>query len=167
MQYGSSTRAPAAEYVNEIGRVVRAAGGRLPATWLDGVLHRLKHQGPQRVLRHLTWLATRYPSPALQEKLAYLQKREMHMQNPPYQQAGWPIGSGSVESANKVVVEARLKGAGMRWGRQNVNPMLVLRNAVCNRQWHETRATWLAQRRGLRSDKPCAQVSGKQTATSG
>ncbi len=27
-----------------------------------------------------------------------------------------------VESANKLVVEARLKGAGMRWGRQNVNP---------------------------------------------
>ena len=50
----------------------------------------------------------------MQEKLAYLQKRETHMQYPTYQQAGWPIGSGSVESANKVVVEARLKGAGMR-----------------------------------------------------
>jgi hypothetical protein len=36
------------------------------------------------------------------------------MQYPMYQEAGWPIGSGSVESANKVVVEARLKGAGMR-----------------------------------------------------
>jgi len=35
--------------------------------------------------------------------------------------------SGSGESANKLVVEARLKGAGMRWGRQNVDPMLVLR----------------------------------------
>ena len=36
------------------------------------------------------------------------------MQYPTYQEAGWPIGSGSVESANKLVVEARLKGAGMR-----------------------------------------------------
>ena len=36
------------------------------------------------------------------------------MQSPTYQAAGWPIGSGSVESANKLVVEARLKGAGMR-----------------------------------------------------
>jgi len=26
----------------------------------------------------------------------------------------------------------------MRWGEHNVNPMLVLRNAVCNRRWHET-----------------------------
>ncbi len=71
------------------------------------MLHRLKHQGPERVLKHLAWLAARYPSPGVQEKLAYLHKREAHMQYPTYQQAGWPIGSGSVESANKVVVEAR------------------------------------------------------------
>ena len=145
--------AHAAEYVNEIGQAVQAAGGRLPALWLDGVLHRLKHQGPQRVLAHLSWLAARYPSPTIQEKLAYLQKREAHMRYPTYQAAGWPIGSGSVESANKVVVEARLKGAGMRWGRQNVNPMLVLRNAVCNRQWNETWATSVAHRRELRTSQ--------------
>jgi hypothetical protein len=145
--------AHAAEYVNEIGQAVRAAGGRLPAKWLEGVLHRLKHQGPLRVLKHLAWLAARYPSPTMQEKLAYLQKREAHMQYPTYQAAGWPIGSGSVESANKVVVEARLKGAGMRWGRQNVNPMLVLRNAVCNRQWHETWATSVAHRQTLRASR--------------
>ena len=113
---------------------------------------------------HLTWLATRYPSAEIQEKLAYLQKREMHMQYPTYQQAGWPIGSGSVESANKVVVEARLKGAGMRWGRQNVNRMLVLRNAVCNRQWHETRATSLAQRQALRTSQ--RQADSQQRLTS-
>ncbi len=64
--------AHAAEYVNEIGEAVRAAGGRLPATWLAGVLHRLKHQGPHRVLTHLTRLTARYPSSAVQEKLSYL-----------------------------------------------------------------------------------------------
>src|SRR6266481_4552337 len=142
--------AHAAEYVNEIGQAVQAAGGRLPARWLEGVLHRLKHQGPHRVLTHLAWLAARYPSPLMQEKLAYLQKREVQMQYPTYQAAGWPIGSGSVESANKLVVEARFKGAGMRWGRQHVNPMLVLRNGVCNRRWHETWVTAVAQRQALR-----------------
>jgi hypothetical protein len=139
----------AAEYLNAIGQVVQASGGRLPARWLEGVLHRLKHQGPPRVLKHLAWLAARYPRPGIQEPLAYLQKREAHMQYPTYQQAGWPIGSGSVESANKVVVEARLKGAGMRWQDQNVNPMLVLRNAVCNRCWKQTWTTARAQRQAL------------------
>ena len=91
--------AHAAEYINEIGQAVQAEGGRLPARWLEGVLHRLKHQGPQRVLRHLRWLAARSPSRTVQANLAYLQKREAHMQYPTYQAAGWPIGSGSVESA--------------------------------------------------------------------
>jgi hypothetical protein len=140
----------AAEYINEIGEAVRAAGGRLPEGWLTGVLHRLKQEGPTRVLKHLAWLAARYPSSLIQEKLAYLQKREAHMQYPSYQQAGWPIGSGSVESANKLVVEARLKGAGMRWQRQNVNPMLVLRNAVCNGRWTQTWASSRVQRQGQR-----------------
>jgi hypothetical protein len=149
--------AHAAEYVNEIGQAVQAASGRLPATWLEGVLHRLKHQGPARVLKHLAWLGARYPSPLIQEKLAYLHKREAHMQYPTYQQAGWPIGSGSVESANKVVVEARLKGAGMRWERHNVNPMLVLRNAVCNRRWDET---WQAARRQRQQSRQ--QLRGKR-----
>lgn len=143
--------AHAAEYVNDIGQAVQAAGGRLPACWLQAVLHRLKHQGPARVLRHLSWLAARYPSSPMQEKLTYLQKREAHMQYPTYQAAGWPIGSGSVESANKLVVEARLKGAGMRWGRQNVNLLLVLRNAVCNREWKQAWATSVAHRQARRT----------------
>ncbi len=155
--------AHAAEYVNEIGQAVQAAGGRLPATWLKGVLHRLKHQGPQRVLKHLAWLAARYPNPTIQEKLTYLQKREAHMQYPTYQAAGWPIGSGSVESANKLVVEARLKGAGMRWGRQNVNPMLVLRNAVCNRRWHQTWTTAVAHRQALRTSQRQARSQQQLT----
>src|SRR2546422_2386886 len=154
--------AHAAEYVNEIGQAVQAAGGRLPVGWLEGVLHRLKHQGPQRVLTHLNWLVAHYPSPVVQEKLAYLQKREAHMQYPTYQQAGWPIGSGSVESANKVVVEARLKGAGMRWRRENVNGMLVLRNAVCNRQWTQTWTRARAHRQALRTRQRQADSQQRQ-----
>ena len=140
----------AAEYVNAIGQAVQAAGGRLPAHWLEGVLHRLKHQGPERVLHHLAFLAARFPSSDIQELLSYLQKREAQMQYPRYQAAGWPIGSGNVESANKLVVEARLKGAGMRWQEANVNPMLVLRNAVCNRDWQQTWTSARAHRGGLR-----------------
>ncbi len=155
--------AHAAEYINEIGQAVQAAGGRLPAGWLEGVLHRLKHQGPERVLKHLAWLVARYPSPAVQEKLSYLQKREAHMQYPTYQQAGWPIGSGSVESANKVVVEARLKGAGMRWQRHNVNPMLVLRNAVCNRRWHETWTTARVHQAAQRTSRRQARSQQRLT----
>jgi hypothetical protein len=136
--------AHAAEYIAAIGEAVRAAGYRLPARWLDGVLHRLKHEGPERVLVHLSRLAERCADPDVRKKLQYLRTRRAQLLYPRFQAAGWPIGSGMVESANKLVVEARLKGAGMHWKRENVNPMLLLRNAVCNDRWAES---WQGRRK--------------------
>lgn len=130
--------AHAAEYVQAIGEAVREAGYRLPANWLEGVLHRLKHDGPERVLLHLARLCQRCATPEVRGKWQYLLPRHSQMQYPLYQAAGWPIGSGMVESANKLVVQARLKGAGMHWKPDHVNPMLLLRNAVCNDRWNET-----------------------------
>src|SRR5438067_4292854 len=60
MRCAFSTRAHAAAYLIEIAKKVREVGGHLPAKWEDGVLHRLKHEGPTRLLRHLTALAVRY-----------------------------------------------------------------------------------------------------------
>jgi hypothetical protein len=131
----------AAEYVSAIGEAVRAAGYSLPHTWLDGVLHRLKHEGPERVLLHLARLCQRCPSPEIKRSFQYLLRRHDQMQYQRFREAGWPIGSGMVERANKVIVEARLKGSGMHWGREHVNAMLVLRNAVCNDRWDETWTT--------------------------
>ena len=54
-----------------------------------------------------------------------------------FQAQGYPIGSGSVESANKVVVESRLKGAGMHWARPHVNPLVALRTLACSDRWAE------------------------------
>jgi hypothetical protein len=69
--------------------------------------------------------------------VAYLEKREAHMQYPVYQAQGLPIGTGAAESDTKLAVEARSKGSGMRGARAHVNPMLGLRNAVCNDYWDE------------------------------
>lgn len=41
-----------------------------------------------------------------------------------------------MESANKLVVERRLKGSGMHWARAHVNPM-VLRAMACSDRWPE------------------------------
>jgi hypothetical protein len=37
-----------------------------------------------------------------------------------------------VESGNKLVVEARLKGSGMHWAEEHVNSMLAIRNIICS-----------------------------------
>lgn len=146
--------AHAAEYVNAIGQAASEAGEALAPAWLDQQLHALKHEGPKPVLTELRRLHAQHPTVTLlSEKLAYLEKRVAQMQYPTYHEAGWPIGSGIVESANKLVVEARLKGAGRHWEREHVNLMLVLRNAVCNRRWQETWQTSLAQRQRMRNQQ--------------
>ncbi len=53
--------AHAASYVYAMADKVREGGGHLPARWVDGILHRLKHEGPARVLRHVTRLVRHYP----------------------------------------------------------------------------------------------------------
>ena len=72
------------------------------------------------------------------KKVTYLEKRERRMQYPHYRAAGWPIGSGIVESGHRVVMQARLTGAGMHWAPAHVNPLLALRMSACNDRWEET-----------------------------
>jgi hypothetical protein len=73
--------------------------------------------------------------PVIQESLRYVEKRRGMLEYGWYQARGYPIGSGSVESANTLVVERRLKGAGMHWARAQVNPMVVLRTIACRDRW--------------------------------
>ena len=73
----------------------------------------------------------------ISKKLRYLNDRRAMLAYASFQAQGYPIGSGSVESANKLVVQSRMKGAGMRWGPEHVNPMLALRNVACNDRWEE------------------------------
>jgi hypothetical protein len=102
------------------------------------VSHHLKQDGPTVVLAEVhRLLAAHADLTALSEPVAYLDKREAHMQYPAFQTAGWPIGDGAVESGNKLVVEARLKGSGMHWARPHVDPLLALRNLTCNDRWDE------------------------------
>jgi hypothetical protein len=128
----------AAEHVALIGRMQGPPESTAFQTWLTTSLHTLKHEGATALLPELRQCVATHPDqPQAAEALAYLEKRVTLMDYPTYQRQGWPIGSGSVESANKVVVEARLKGAGMHWAVAHVNPMLSLRNAVCSDRWPE------------------------------
>jgi hypothetical protein len=136
----------AAQRICQIGEVVLGSEHAGLRAWQSQQLHQLKHAGPQEVLDSLRRFAAAHLSvPAVAENLAYLEKRLAQMQYPAFQAEGWPIGSGMVESANKLVVETRLKGAGMHWSRASVNPLLALRNAVCNDRWAEAWQQSVAQ----------------------
>ena len=85
--------------------------------------------------------------------LGYLEPRLDQMRYARFRAQGLPIGSGIVESANKAVVEARLKGAGRRWAEPHVTPMVALRGALCSDRWAEAWAA-IADARGTRARRP-------------
>jgi len=158
----------AAERICQLGEVVLGEGSAAATSWRTEQLHHLKHDGPATLMPSLRGFAAAHLSLApVSENLAYLAKRLAHMQYPSFQAQGWPIGSGSAESANKLVVEVRLKGAGMHWARASVNPMLALRNAVCNDRWDAAWAASTAQIRrvGLvrRGVQPKQMAAGEPT----
>ena len=102
-------------------------------------LHELKHGEPEGLLENLRGLCRELGDSGegdggalkiVQTSLGYLEKRRDQIRYVEFQAEGYPIGSGAVESANKLVVEARLKGSGMHWARAHVDPMLALRTVV-------------------------------------
>jgi hypothetical protein len=54
---------------------------------------------------------------------------------PEYKEKGYFVGSGAIESANKVIVQRRLKQAGMRWGVSGAQALLTLRAKVESKLW--------------------------------
>ena len=149
-----------ASYVHAVGQGAYGDGTPETQRWLSAQLHQLKHAGPHDVFVELRGLVQAHPNqPEMAEALAYLEKREAQMQYPLFKAAGWPIGSGSMESGNKLVVEARLKGSGMHWARPHVDPMLALRNLVCNDRWNEGWAQIVCT---LRQQAQAAQIARRQ-----
>lgn len=121
--------------------------GKAAQQWQHEQVRVLREDGAPALLRELARMAEEQEqNEAFSEHGEYLRRRAEQMAYPAFRAAGWPIGSGIVESGNKVVVEARLKGAGMGWAVNSLNPMLALRNGVCNDRWAESWATiWSRQ----------------------
>lgn len=141
----------AAEHVSKLLEALEQTGMHFPDRMLERCLHVLKHRGPRPLLRMADQISSDLSrEKGIQEHLDYLRKREPLMQYHVFRAQGWPIGSGMVESANKNVVQARLKGPGMHWERGNVNAVLALRLAVCNERWQEM---WLKALQQTRAQK--------------
>jgi hypothetical protein len=146
----------AVEHLGTVAQAVFGAGSAPASEWLGLQAHALRHGAEETVLAELARLAE--PTGLDEEVRAvcaqvrdYLTTRRAQIRYQAFAAAGYPLGSGCVESANKLVVEARLKGGGMHWARANVNPMLALRTPVANARWTEAwPAIWAELRTAVR-----------------
>jgi type II secretory pathway pseudopilin PulG len=145
------------DFPHAVGYLSRAAqgafgpGSREAAVWLDEWAPKLKKGTPEEVVAAIRVLPASTPEAVTAKRTAvrYLASRLEQIRYADFQERSYPIGSGIVESANKLVVEQRMKGSGMHWALKNINPILALRGRLCSGQWNQTwigiAGAWRAQ----------------------
>jgi ribosomal protein L37E len=69
----------------------------------------------------------------------YIENNRDKMSYDEYKNSGWFVGSGAIESANKTIVQQRLKQAGMRWSVSGAQALLTLRAKWESRLWYQVR----------------------------
>jgi len=67
------------------------------------------------------------------EKIQYFIRNKERMRYEKYKEQGLCIGSGAIESANKYVIQRRVKLQGMKWNEDNANYMVHLRAEYINK----------------------------------
>jgi hypothetical protein len=93
----------------------------------------LKDEVSQVITAVAQWEAQRAEDTDLRRRTEnYLRQHEHRMSYQTFREAGFHIGSGVIEASGKSVIQARMKGAGMRWGDRGADAMLHLRAAFCS-----------------------------------
>jgi len=113
--------------------------------WMEGQKTYLWDSQVRQVMHAIRQLCPRgqpLPEP-VRTVVGYLFNHRWRLRYQQFRQAGYPIGSGSVEAACKVVMQARMKQAGMRWSRDGAQAMLALRSTLLSDQWD---AVWASFR---------------------
>lgn len=150
--------AHAQEHVAAVGRAIYGADTDTFRQWYGRMSQQLGQQPPQRTVADLRFLLRQHPAhpetDAIELAIHYLDKRQAMIDYPHFRRLQIPIGSGHVESGHKVVMQKRMKQAGMRWAEASLNPMLALRTTLCNRTWQAGWQKVMAEVRRARYTKP-------------
>lgn len=115
------------------------AGSPDAAGWVAMQKRLLADSQLRKVLRNIRQLFPREePLPeSVRQAVVYFFHNRYRMRYKEFRAAGYPIGSGTVESACKLVVQTRLKQAGMRWSRNGAQAVLALRSFLLSDRWDQ------------------------------
>jgi hypothetical protein len=132
----------ASERLWAVGHAVFGAQTAQAATWTEVCLSKLWHGKVGEVvtaLQELELAQGRYPQ-EVQQAAGYFASHAERMAYDVYREAGLPLGSGTVESGARSVVQQRMKRPGRGWGRASGQAMLAglseLHSGRFEQAWH-------------------------------
>jgi Uncharacterised protein family (UPF0236) len=130
------------------------------ADWAHTQLDKLWESKVAEVLLELEQWRER--GEAVEAALSYYSEHQKRMDYASYRARGLQIGSGSVESACKQVVSARLKQAGMIWDADGAEAVATVRAWLLSERWEEAIALRGVRRRSYRRKQAEVEREGNE-----
>ena len=111
--------------------------------WSTYICQMLRYGKSQDVISELKSNHQKYGRRLSVNLLHYIETNIGHIDYPKYIEQGFFIGSGAIESGNKVVLQKRLKQAGMRWNTMTAQYLLTLKAKMESGLWHSEVVSWI------------------------
>jgi len=123
------------ENVNTFAKSVFGLDEQKYRPWVKDVCDALKNGKSRQILKELDPYKDNKPAGCAINLYGYIENNIDHIDYPAYLQKGFFIGSGSIESGNKTVLQDRLKRAGMRWNVRTAQYLLTLKSKKESDRW--------------------------------
>jgi hypothetical protein len=105
--------------------------------WAKDICNQLKDSKHRLVLREIESFKNKKPGGCPVQLHGYISNNVNNIDYATYQKKGYFIGSGAIESGNKIVLQDRLKRAGMRWNTPTAQAMLTLKAKAESGLWFD------------------------------
>jgi uncharacterized protein UPF0236 len=152
----------ASQYLWNAASAIWGEASSQRSEWAKAQLDLLWEGKVKEVLVELeTW---REKAEAVEAAVSYYSEHQTRMQYASYRARGLQIGSGTIESACKQVVTARLKQAGMIWDASGAEAVAEVRAWLLSERWQEAIALRGVRRRSYRrKHSGCVQETSQGT----
>lgn len=103
--------------------------------WAEDICNQLEDGKWQQVLRSLAPYRDMQAGAGFVNLYTYIDNNKNNIDYPLYKRNGWFVGSGTIESSNKIVMQNRLKPQGVRWNTTTAQYMLSLKAKLESGLW--------------------------------
>jgi hypothetical protein len=142
------------EHLSRAAEAMYGQGSKKAQWWYWKWRNALKNESsaPISILRSMQGALERYRLSKtrrneLKTEITFFKRNKKLMRYTEFLKNGWPIGSGPVEAAAKVIVKQRMCRSGMRWSREKGQHILTLRAYVKSGQWDQMWNTYVEIRK--------------------
>jgi DNA-directed RNA polymerase subunit F len=127
--------------------------------WAENLIERFKNSEISEALAMIKPYKNRKLSKSVVNLYTYVQNNITKIDYKFYKERGYYVGSGAIESGNKVVLQKRLKLAGMRWNERTAQYLLTLRAKIESGLWIESVVSRIASHDFLNDSGICVNTT--------